>query len=75
MIVFSFAAWQQDNPNTLKIPHNAGVVQWTVLLYEKQRTLDARQVLRRKASSDPNPINLPTRGQRQQHPVDKARLR
>src|SRR5262249_12828051 len=72
MVVFSSPVRQQDNPNTLKIPDNVGVVQETVLLYEKQRTFDARQVLRRKASSDPNPINLPTRGQRQQHPVDKA---
>src|SRR5215831_9265823 len=72
MVVCSSPVRQQDNPNTLKIPDNVGVVQGTVLLYEKQRTFDARQVLRRKASSDPNPINLPTRGQRQQHPVDKA---
>src|SRR5262249_40400088 len=62
---------QHRYPDALKIVDNAGVVHGTVLLDEQQRLLDARQVLRRiPKASDPNPINLPTRGRRQLHPLD-----
>ncbi|MBV9218165.1 MAG: hypothetical protein JOY94_02020 [Methylobacteriaceae bacterium] len=51
---------QQEYPNSLKFPDNAGIVQGTVVLHEKQRMLDAWQVLWGAPTPDPESIDVPT---------------
>ncbi len=73
MVVMGKGVRQQVYPNPVKTADDAGVVDRAVLLYKEQCAFQAYQVGGRiPITTDPNPIDMSTRGQRELYLVPVA---